>query len=187
MERKNTTRLHKITLDSQFTQIPNKTIKAERLSAEEVYLIVHLISLPEGFSIHKSTYWKKTKLSKGKFNTAWNNLVEYGYIREKTKFRGNLKAGYDYDISYLPIFEVPNSDVPDTGSPVGGLYIKKDSINKDTTNKDAFIKPSKEGFNRQYNNTINTNSVNSIGEISEGLASEYADLQEEVMKKLGME
>ena len=53
--------------------------------------------------------------------------------------------------------------------------------------KEVLIKPSKEGFNGHYNNTINTNSVNSIEQISEGLASEYADLQEEVMKKLGME
>jgi len=100
----NTSRVYKVTLDSNFTQIPNETLQDINLSVEEVYLICNLCSRPENWTFVKTEYWKQTSLGRDRFLKTWKKLEEKGYIKSIKRMEGNL-IRYDYQISYLPIFE----------------------------------------------------------------------------------
>lgn len=133
----NTSKIYKVTLDGNFTQIPNETLQSEELSAEEIYLICNLCSRPEGWVFIKTKYWKQTQLGRDRYNKAWKGLSDKGYIQSVKRMKGNLVDGYDYKISYLPIFGLTevqtnrDSDLPNIRD-----YIKTEDINTEYINKD---------------------------------------------------
>jgi hypothetical protein len=140
---KNTSKIMKITLDGNFTQIPNELLQSTELTCEEVYLIANLCSRPEGWVFNKTQYWRQTTLGRGRFNKAWKGLQDKGYIESVRRIQDNLIVGYDYKISYLPIFGVTEiriteaSDDRETERPRNGEHIKTDNINKDNINKEV--------------------------------------------------
>lgn len=144
----------KVTLDGNFTQIPNELLQSTELTCEEIYLISNLCSRPEGWVFIKTQYWRQTTLGRGRFNKAWKGLQTKGYIESIRRIKDNLIAGYDYKISYVPIFGVTeigiteNSDIRDTEPPKSGEHIKTDNINKDLINK--------EDINKQYKPSTST-------------------------------
>lgn len=120
---KNTSRVYKVTLDSNFTQIPNETLQDTSLSPEEVYLICNLCSRPEDWTFVKTEYWKQTSLGRDRFFKTWSKLESKGYIRAIKRMEGNL-IRYDYQISYLPIFQ-SSVTLNSVNREVGSIIIKK--------------------------------------------------------------
>lgn len=68
----------------------------ENLSLQAIGLLSYLTSLPEGWQIHKTELYRKfNKNGKKSVSSAWNNLVESGYIIQ-FKIRNGKKFDYKY-------------------------------------------------------------------------------------------
>ena len=140
---KNTSKIYKVTLDGNFTQIPNETLQSQELTAEEIYLICNLCSRPEGWVFIKTRYWRQTQLGRDRYNKAWKGLTDKGYIKSVKRMKGNLIEGYDYKISYLPMFGVTESQYARSSD----LLKSSKLINKEANNKEYI---NKEVINKQY-------------------------------------
>lgn len=133
---KNTSKIYKVTLDGNFTQIPNETLQSDKLTCEEIYLISNLCSRAEGWVFVKTRYWRQTQLGRDRFNRAWKGLQDKGYIKSIKRMKGNLIDGYDYKISYLPIFGVTESQLNRSSDLLKfSKHINKELINKEYNNK----------------------------------------------------
>lgn len=160
---KNTSKIYKVTLDGNFTQIPNETLQSQELTAEEIYLICNLCSRPERWVFIKTKYWRQTQLGRDRYNKAWKGLTDKGYIKSVKRMKGNLIEGYDYKISYLPIFSITENQLNRTSDlPKSSEHIKKEYINKNIINK--------ESINNSNNLVLTTKQIevaNSKGIMSE--------------------
>jgi len=70
----------KIKKRKSFTIIDNNLIRDERISANELGMMVWALSHTNDFIIHKISIRKISKLSRRDFDKAWKNLKNYGYI-----------------------------------------------------------------------------------------------------------
>lgn len=157
---KNTSKIHKVTLDGNFTQLPNSLLQSNELTVEEIYLISNLCSRPENFTFVKTSYWRQTQLGKDRFNKAWKGLADKGYIQGVKKYDSvsNLITGYDYNISYLPIFGMTGIQ-EDRSS---GRPVTREHNNKDNTNKE--LKNIEYKNSSSSNSTIDSTTLNSLSE-----------------------
>lgn len=79
----------------------NEFLKRKDLSLKAKGLLIFLLSLPENQKIHKSELKKHFKDGQTAINTAFNELVEKGYIVVHKK-RINGRLDYEYDIYNIP-------------------------------------------------------------------------------------
>lgn len=174
----------------RYTPISNDVIQNKNLSFEARGLLIYILSLPQDWVLVKSNIQKQSSIGTCQFNRIWKELTNAGYIySEKVR---NPDTGVFIGWAHIA-YEEPNDVNTELGKVRYRITPKSDNhtITKETVNtkqtriknKDVFIKPSKEGFNRHYTNTDNTNSVYSIGDNSEGLSSNDSDLKEYVMNE----
>lgn len=79
----------------------NEFLLRKDLSLKAKGLLAFLLSLPENEKIYKSELKKYFKDGQTAINTAFNELVEKGYIVVHKK-RVNGRLDYDYDIYNIP-------------------------------------------------------------------------------------
>jgi len=110
--------------DNPFTRISNLLINDHRLSGTEVGVMVRLLANADDWIINKTFEEKKSRLTRGGFNTAWKNLIAYGYIEQTKAFHPRISYTYkiienpvpesQYSTNQLPPLEIPhveNSDI----------------------------------------------------------------------------
>ena len=113
----------------------------------------------------------QTGLSKDRVSKALKKLIEAGYIIRTPKKRGNLIAGYLYQVYDKP----QNETVENTTScrnPGFQDTENQDTKNQDTKNQDTKIQDAnKENNNKENNNKENINNTNTYTCVNEKLSS----------------
>ncbi len=89
-----------------FTNISNEILQSKTLKPNEVGILVHLLSLPIDFVIHKSSIWKQMNIGRDQFDKAWKNLVRLGYIQTIKYRKDNSKKTFGY--RHI-VYEIPQS------------------------------------------------------------------------------
>jgi len=106
MKMKNTSRIIKKTKSGNFSIILNDISQSRILSSDSIYLIINMLSRPDGWVFRKSSYHKQTQLGSHRFRNAWNQLTELGYIKCEPIKDGNLTIGFNYEIYDVPMSSV---------------------------------------------------------------------------------
>lgn len=98
-------KMRKWKLEREFVQVPNETALApeETISLQALGLIVNLWSYnTETWELHKTELYKRyVKNKEASVKTAWNELMEAGYIIEY-KYRAGKKWEYEYYYRITP-------------------------------------------------------------------------------------
>lgn len=79
-----------------FTCISNEILQSKTLKPHEIGVLVHLLSLPIDFVIHKSSIWKQMNIGRDQFDKAWKNLVRLRYIQSIKYRNDDLKNTFGY-------------------------------------------------------------------------------------------
>lgn len=96
-------KVHKI--DTGFEIVPRETLQDKRLSLQAIGLLVNVCSYPEDWKLHKTELYKRYEKNKERsVKSAWDELLEAGYVMEK-KFRNGRKWEYEYAIRMTPFTE----------------------------------------------------------------------------------
>lgn len=134
-----------------FTNISNEILQSKTLKPHEVGVLVHLLSLPQDFVIHKSTIWKQMNIGRDQFDKIWKNLVRLGYIQTIKYSNGDAKKTFGY--RHI-VYEVPPS-------PENQCTDNQDTDNQDTDKQDirTLISSDWKSGCIQSNNTKDTGTV----------------------------
>lgn len=122
--------------DNPFTRISNLLINDNRLSDTEVGLMVRILSNADDWIISKEYQQRKSLLTRGSFNTAWKNVVRYGYIEQTKTYSPYIS--YTYKIienpvpdSKYPTYQFPQVEIPQVEN---GALITTNIINESKPN-----------------------------------------------------
>ena len=139
----------------QFTTIPNRTIKDERLSLDTLGLLVSLLSRPGDWHFHKTELQAALKIGEQKLDRMFSELIEAGYVT-RVDLRENGRFQTDWHVSPYPT--KPGTVEPGTVEPVpveSGTTkkdkTKKDRTKTDNTNSAALFELAWERYPRKLN------------------------------------
>ncbi len=79
-----------------YTNISNEILQSKTLKPNEVGVLVHLLSLPIDFVIHKSSIWKQMNIGRDQFDKVWKKLVQLGYIQTIKYRKDDSKKTFSY-------------------------------------------------------------------------------------------
>lgn len=118
-----------------FTQIRNEPLRDKNLSWKAKGILTYLASLPEDWEIYKSEVAKHSKDKISSFNSGWEELKKFGYIKGR-KMRHNGKfVGYEWFVSDMPTL-LSEMDFPFYENPYSGKtkHGKTNTTNTNYTN-----------------------------------------------------
>jgi hypothetical protein len=100
-----------------FTVLPNAALRDERLSFRATGLLAYLLSLPEGADVDSTALSKRKREGRNAIRTAYNELVEAGYVVRTKEQKADGKW-----VTYTDVFDEPQADSrPDeAGKPTPG-------------------------------------------------------------------
>lgn len=182
IQMENENRIIKVKKDCEFTQVSNKVLRSDKYSAKAKGLYCLILSLPSDWKLRKSTLSEYFKDGKDSINSAFNELVEAGFIVSvhKKDEKGRF-AGIDY---YF--FEEPEDSEGFGNDTANGKSTcgKADSTNKEYTNKDILLHDSLRSScneqeaqevplpvhpNEQDTHTDNSENKNNINNLSQDI------------------
>jgi hypothetical protein len=140
---KNSTIFKREIKTEKYTVISNSIIQSMILTAEEKVILIHILSLPDDWKLHKSHLEKlySTNMSTSKFNRAWKGLRLKGYIvGEKVKDENGKYSSWKYEIRESPIPDIKESDISETEVSENRIVEKSTSHNlgyKESTNQQS--------------------------------------------------
>ena len=142
-----------------FTPINQKVIRDPGLSLTAIGLYAYLSSHADGYMIKKSQVQARFPESRERFNAAWKQLVDRGWIISKAKRVSDGKfKGYEHFI-YDDVMAISFDKKTGNSYPVGKEENQlDDSINRDTDNRQT---DNRQSDNRQsvYRQSISNNNV----------------------------
>lgn len=100
--------IYRINKQSKFTQIDNRMIEDDQISAKAKGILVYLLSKPDGWQVYETDIIKSMKDGRDGIRSGLRELVDSGYINRKQKQGEDGKFnGYDYEV-YEYKLENPN-------------------------------------------------------------------------------
>ncbi|MFE2164832.1 hypothetical protein ACFXB3_07130 [Streptomyces sp. NPDC059447] len=107
-------------LTKDFLQVPNATVRDDRMSHMARGILVELLSRPDGWKATADDMWQASVAKHGKaspgrrqFRAAFAELKEYGYLRSERELLG---AGQHATILIVSDVSAAQSDVPHAGT-----------------------------------------------------------------------
>ncbi len=106
----NTTKIVRSKRDKEnpFTRIANSILN---LKADEVGIMLQILSNSDSWVINKDVVWKRSKLGERRFDRAWNHLKGLGYIEVEKRPMKNGKFCYHYIIHEVPGIQNGGTDI----------------------------------------------------------------------------
>lgn len=129
--------------DQPFTIIPNAMIQRKDMSARAKGLLCYLLSLPKDWVLYRSEVQEHFTEGRDAVYTAFDELIEKGYVIAIQQFNGTQFAGYNYavysspQVSGLSEPENPYTEIPNTENP----SLQKKQVTKETPTKKTVIYP----------------------------------------------
>jgi len=104
-------------LKDNFSVLPNELLNDDRLSAEQLGLLVYLLSKPTDWQVQVTELRKRFDVGRDKIRTILACLEQYGYIsKEQVRSEGKF-ASNRYVVSDSPLTEKPLTEKPSTVNP----------------------------------------------------------------------
>jgi hypothetical protein len=114
--------------DAPFVGIPNETARDPHLSWEAAGMLVYLLSLPPGWTLHPSHLVKARKGGRDRIYRILRELRELGYIeRIEQRDDAGKVVGYEYISRFSPLPGLPDTALPDTAN----THTTKKEVHKD--------------------------------------------------------
>ena len=122
-------------LKDNFSVLPNNLLNDDRLSADQLGLLVYLLSKPTDWQVQVTELRKRFDVGRDKIRTILACLEQYGYIsKEQVRQEGKF-ASNRYVVSDSPLTEKPLTEKPSTANP---------TLTKDRSKqKTEYTKPNK--------------------------------------------
>jgi len=100
-----------------YTNISNEILQSKTLKPHEIGVLVHLLSLPADYVIHKSSIWKQMNIGRDQFDKVWKKLVQLGYIHTVKYRKDDSKKtfGYRHVVNEIP--QSPENQCTENQSP----------------------------------------------------------------------
>ena len=152
-----------------YTNISNEILQSKTLRPHEIGVLVHLLSLPADYVIHKSSIWKQMNIGRDQFDKVWKKLVQLGYI-QTIKYRKNDSKktfGYRHIVNEIP--QSPENQCTDNQytdnqySDVGDIHTlissnwKPGCIQTNNTNDSGTVSNSRNGVKVRHGQTPDQN------------------------------
>lgn len=119
-ERRTHVRIRRSRLTGDFLQVPNATVRDDRLSHMARGILVELLSRPDGWEATADDMWRASVAKHGKaspgrraFRAAFAELKEHGYL---TSERTVLRSGQHGTVLALTDIPAGHTDVPQGGT-----------------------------------------------------------------------
>jgi hypothetical protein len=97
-------------MENPFEMVPRVTIQDQRLSLQAMGLLINICSYPEDWKLYKTELYKRFEKNKrSSVQSAWNELLEAGYVMEKRK-RNGKKWDYEYAVRLIPFTDQEKKD-----------------------------------------------------------------------------
>ena len=104
-------------LRDNFSVLPNHLLNDERLSADQLGLLVYLLSKPTDWQVQVTELRKRFDVGRDKIRTILACLEQYGYVvKEQVRQEGKF-ASNRYVVSDSPLTEKPLTEKPSTANP----------------------------------------------------------------------
>lgn len=104
-------------LKDNFSVLPNELLNDDRLSADQLGLLVYLLSKPTDWQVQVTELRKRFDVGRDKIRTILGCLEQYGYIsKEQVRADGKF-ASNRYVVSDSPLTEKPLTEKPLTVNP----------------------------------------------------------------------
>lgn len=144
--------IFKAKVESNFTTLPNETIRDPRLTFEATGLLSFMLSLPDDWEIHKSWLEKqKGGCGRDKLTRIMNELITCGYVVRKPRQddKGKMQ-GVDWFVYSTDQLKNRITENPSDGKPVTTkeIDIQKKELNKNNVQNDLH----EEAFNHFWSN-----------------------------------
>lgn len=154
----NTGQIVRSKTNSNFTVIPNEILRNPKMSAKAKGLLCFLLGLPPDWVLYKKTLTEYFSDGKESMSSAWDELVEHGYIVSVRMIgNNNLTTGWNHVVYEQPCKpEQENPETPiksSTLSEVGFSEIRepvntktrhyKDRLNKDLIKESVYTPTAK--------------------------------------------
>jgi hypothetical protein len=105
-------------VSDNFSVLPNHLMNDERLSADELGLLVYLLSKPNDWRVQTSQLQARFGIGRDKTKRIIRQLEQYGYIaKDLQRAEGGQFASNRYIVSDSPLTENPLTDYPLTVNP----------------------------------------------------------------------
>lgn len=133
---KNKTTFHRVNKTENYTVILNDLIKSLTLSSDEKVILLHLLSLPNDWSLYKGVLkeYYKENIKNGRFNKSWKGLIEKGYLTStRVKDKNGKFNSWKYEVHEVPISDIPKTEVSGIGVIEKSTHHKQ--VDKQSTNK----------------------------------------------------
>lgn len=163
-----------------YTCISNEILQSKVISTDAKSVLVHLISLPETWTINKTTIWRLMNIGRERFKKAWIELEKEGYIVSKKLIgANNLIVGYNHIVYEVPVILI--SDSPESG--LSEIQSTQEPVRKESNKVESIELESNEVENNNSTNTGTNAGV--IPELDKSCAIEPSieDLQAEYMNQ----
>lgn len=173
-----------------YTCIDNSILQSKEMTPDEICLIVHLISLPQEWSIVKGQFYKRMKMGRDKFNRAWKGLEEKGYITTEPLKNGNLISGYFHHVYENPKLDNPKfglTEIQSVDKPVNKENNKKESniIESNNIHKDTSIEKQKVDISIELNlSKERDEKINLLNQDLENIMSVMPNCEKHLPKRI---
>jgi len=107
----------KSSLRENFSVLPNELLNDGRLSADQLGLLVYLLSKPNDWQVRVTELRKRFDMGRDKARTILATLEQYGYIRKEQVREEGKFASNRYIVSDSPLTEKPLTEKPSTVNP----------------------------------------------------------------------
>jgi hypothetical protein len=123
-------------VSDNFSVLPNHLMNDERLSADELGLLVYLLSKPNDWRVQTSQLQARFGIGRDKTKRIIRQLEQYGYIaKDLQRAEGGQFAANRYIVSDSPLTENPSTEKPLTDNP--SLTKNRDIQNTESTNQEG--------------------------------------------------
>ena len=127
-------------LKENFSVLPNELMNDNRLSADQLGLLVYLLSKPYDWQVQVTELRKRFDVGRDKIRTILATLEQYGYIsKEQVRAEGKF-ATNRYVVSDSPLTEKPLTEKPSTVNPT----LTKNRTKQRTESTKRYIRAKKE-------------------------------------------
>jgi hypothetical protein len=121
-----------------YTCISNNISQSKTMTANQIRLLVYLLSKPPDWVIYKRSVYKQIKMGRDACIKAFNELVNLGFITEEPRLVNNMKT-YHYTVYEEPpsgVLETSNTEKQSDRDPVCIQSNKLKSNNLQSINKE---------------------------------------------------
>ena len=145
---RNTGKINKSKIESNFTTIRNDLIRDKNLSMQEKSLLFFILSHPPNWSINRQYLYNSFSDSKSGIDKAFIGLTDKGFIKSTKLINDKGRfTGWSHEVTDIPTSTIPKVGKPTIGEPEVGIT---ESRNPDRRKTSPIEK--KEGTNKEFIN-----------------------------------